>query len=97
MLVNQTWTLYLVNLKKNKKEKKAKKSHPLTTSGNVHQFSYGKYEELLGALIDHELTFENHLLNTVLKVNQKMHVFEGISEYMPQNKLRITMEVFVSS
>lgn len=49
-----------MNLKKNKKEKKAKKSHPLTTSGNVHQFSYGKYEELLGALIDHELTFENH-------------------------------------
>ena len=87
----------LVSSKLEKKRKKAKKSHPLATSDNVHQFSNSKYEEVLGALIDHELTFENHLLNTVLKVNQKIHVFERISKYMPRKKLRTTMEVFVSS
>ena len=63
----------------------------------MHQLSSSKYEELLDALIDHKLTFGNHLINTVLQVNQKIHVFARISKYMPQKKLRIIMEVFVSS
>ena len=32
-----------------------------------------KYEELLGILIEHKLTFENHVLNIVEKINQKLH------------------------
>ena len=46
------------------------KSHLLTTSDNIqhinvggNQLSSSKYEELLGILIDHKFTFENHLLN----------------------------------
>ena len=52
------------------------KSHLLTTSDNIqhinvkgNQLSSSKSEELLGILIDHKLTFENHLLNIVQKVN----------------------------
>ena len=46
------------------------KSHLLTVSYNIqhinvegNQLSSSKYEELLGILIDHKFTFENHLLN----------------------------------
>ena len=80
------------------------KSHLLTTSDNVQHINVGwnqlssiKYDELLGVLIDHKLTFQNHLLNTVQKVNQKLHALARISKYMPQKRLRITMEAFVSS
>ena len=80
------------------------KSHLLTTSDNVqhinvggNQLSSSKYEELLGVLIDHELTFENHILNIIEKVNQKLHPLARISKYMPQKKLGIIMKVFVSS
>ena len=48
------------------------KSHLLTASDNVqhinvwgNELSSSKYEELLGVLIDHKLTFENHLLKVV--------------------------------
>ena len=57
------------------------KSHLLTTSDSVlhistggNQLSSSKYKEPLGILIDHKLTFESHLFNTVQKVNQKLHV-----------------------
>ena len=53
------------------------KSHLLTTFDNIqhinvggNQLSSSKYEELLGILIDHKLTFENHLLNIVQKVTK---------------------------
>ena len=80
------------------------KSHLLTTSDNIqhinvggNQLSSSKSEELLGILIDHKLTFENHLLNIVQKVNQKLHALARISKYMPRKKLRIIMKAFVSS
>ena len=80
------------------------KSHLLTTSDNIqhiniggNQLSSSKYEELLGIIIDHKLTFENHLLNIVQKVNQKLHALARIFKYMPQKKLRITMNAFISS
>ena len=56
-----------------------------------------KSEELLGILIDHKLTFENHLLNIVQKVNQKLQALARISKYIPRKKLRIIMKAFVSS
>ena len=62
-----------------------------------NQLNSSKYEELLGVPIDDKLKFENHLLNIVQKVNQKLHALERISKYMPQKKLRITMKAFVSS
>ena len=77
------------------------KSHLLTTFDNVqhinvgrNQLSSSKYEELLGVL---KLTFENHLLNIIQKVNQNLHALARISKYMPQKKLGITMKAFVSS
>ena len=80
------------------------KPHVLTTSDNFqhinvggNQLSSSKYEELLGILIDHKLTFENHLLNIVQKVNQKLHALAIISKCMPQKKLRIIRKAFVSS
>ena len=80
------------------------KSHLLTTSVYIqhinvgeNQLSSNKYEELLGILTEHKLTFENHLLNIVQKVNQKLHALAKISKYMPQKKLRIFMKAFASS
>ena len=70
------------------------KSHLLTTSNNVQYISVGgnhlsssKYEELLGILTDHKLTFENLLLNIVQNVNQILHALARTSKYMPQKKL----------
>ena len=61
------------------------KSHLLTTSDNIqhinvggNQLSSSKYEELLGVLIDHKLTFGNHLLNIIQKVNQKLRALSNI-------------------
>ena len=75
------------------------KSHLLTTSSNIqhinigrNQLSISKYEELLGILIDHKLTFENHLLNIVQKVNQKLHALVHASE-----EAENIMKAFVSS
>ena len=80
------------------------KSHLLTTSDNNqhinvggNQLSSSKYEELLGLLIDHKLTFENNLLNIIQKVNQTLHALARISKYMPRKKLRIIMKAFISS
>ena len=65
----------------------SRKSHLLTTSDNVqhinvggNQLSSSKNEEVLGLLIDHKLTFENHLLNIVQKINQKLHALTRISK-----------------
>ena len=59
--------------------------------------SSSKFEILLGILIDNKLTFENHFLNIVQKVNQKLHALSRISKCIPQKKLRITVKAFVSS
>ena len=89
---------------KNYLKANSEKSHLLTTSDNIqhinvegNQLSSSKSEELLGILTDHKLTFENHLLNIVQKVNQKLHALARISKYMPRKKLRIIMKAFVSS
>ena len=62
----------------------SRKSHLLTTSDYIQhinvggdQLSSSKYEKLLGILTD--LAFQNHLLNIVQKVNQKLHVLAIIS------------------
>ena len=80
------------------------KSHLLTSSDNIQHINVGgnqlssiKYEELLGILIDHNLTFQNHILSIAQKVNQKLHALARISKYMPRKKLKIFMKVFVSS
>ena len=56
------------------------------------QLSSRKYEEFLDILLDHKWTFEDHLLNIVQKVNQKIHILARISKYMPQRKLGSTMK-----
>ena len=54
------------------------KYHTVTLFGNVlhinvdqNRLSTSKQEELLGIIINHKLTFEDHLLNIVQKINQK--------------------------
>ena len=80
------------------------KSHLLTTSDYIqhidvggNQLSSTKYEEPLGILIDHKLTFKSHLLKIVRKVNQKLHALARMSKYMSQKKLTIIVKAFVSS
>ena len=80
------------------------KSHRLITSDNIqnidggrNQLNSSKYRKLFDILIDHKLTFENHVLNIAQKLNQKLHVLARISKYMPQKKLRIIMKAFASS
>ena len=80
------------------------KSHLLITSDNIqnidggrNQLNSSKYRKLFDILIDHKLTFENHVLNIAQKLNQKLHVLARISKYMPQKKLRIIMKAFASS
>ena len=76
----------------------SRKSHLSTRSDNVLQINVGgqlgsrKYEELLGLLIDHKWPFEDHLLDILQKINQKISILARISKYMPQKKLRITMK-----
>ena len=82
-------------------------SHLLTICDNIlyvnvgggegNQLSSKKYEQLLGILIDHKLTFKNHLLNFVWKVDQKIHAFARISNDMSQKKLIIAMKAFITS
>ena len=79
----------------------SRKSHLLTTSNNIqhinaegNQLSSSKYEELLGILTDHKLTFENHLLNIIQKVDQTLHALARMSKYTPQKKQRIIMKAF---
>ena len=77
----------------------SEKSYLLITFDNVsrNELSSSKYEGLLGILIDYKLTIENHLLNIVQKINQKLHTLASISKNMPQKKLRIAMKAFVIS
>ena len=75
----------------------------LATSDNVlyinvreNQLSSRKFE-LLRILIDHKLTFENHLLNIVPKITKKLHAVARKPTYTSQKKLKIIMKVFDSS
>ena len=44
------------------------------------QLSSRKHEKLLGVLIDHKWTFEDHLLNIVQKINQTIHILISIHQ-----------------
>ena len=64
----------------------SRKSLILRRSDNVvhinvgeDQLSSRKYEELLDTFIAHKWTFEDHFLNIVQKINQKIHILERIS------------------
>ena len=61
-----------------------------------NQLSSSKYEELLLIIRDHKLTFENHVLNIVQKVNQKLRALARIFKYVSQGELGIVMKAFFS-
>ena len=50
------------------------------------------HEELLGILLDHKWRFEDHFLNVVEKIKQKIRTLARISKYMTQKELRMTMK-----
>ena len=57
--------------------------------GGGDQLSRRKYEELLGILIDHKWTFDDHLLDIIQEINQKIHILVKISKYMPQRSSEV--------
>ena len=60
------------------------------------QVSSCNYEELLVTLIHHKWTLEDHILNIVQKINQKIHILAKISKWMPQKMLRVIMKALVT-
>ena len=55
------------------------------------QLSSRKHEKLLGVLIDHKWTFEDHFLNIVQKINQKIHILISIHQ---RHLLFLVTEIF---
>ena len=56
-----------------------------------------KEEKLLGVLIDQKLNFKQHLNTVCRKASQKLHTLARASTYMPEEKTRIVMKVFIMS
>ena len=53
--------------------------------------------KLLGARIDQNLTFEEHIESLLKKGNQKLHALMRVSKYMSREKLRLVMKTFIES
>ena len=54
-------------------------------------------QELLGILIDSNLTFDDHITNICKKVSQKLNALTRVSTYMDIPKRRLLMKSFISS
>ena len=54
-------------------------------------------EELLGVLIDSNITFKNHILRLCANANRKLHALTRIAGFMNLQKRRILMKTFIAS
>ena len=54
-------------------------------------------EELLGVVIDSEVTFVKHIENLCRKTNQKLHALARVASFMTLEKRRLVMKTFVFS
>ena len=54
-------------------------------------------EELLGILIDSELTFRDHITRLCSKANQKLSALARVSKYMTLQKRRLLMSSYITS
>ena len=70
---------------------------PKVVSIDRIQITSSTAETLLGITIDSELNFENHLSAICNKVSRKVSALGRISNYMPLEKRRIVMEIFIES
>ena len=52
-------------------------------------------EELLGVVIDSEVTFAKHIENLCRKTNQKLHALARVANFMTLEKRRLVMKTFV--
>ena len=68
----------------------SKQENNSTLSLENEVITSSRSEKLLGITIDHKLTFNEHVENLCIKANQKLHALARISNYMSQDKLRIT-------
>ena len=54
-------------------------------------------EELLGVVIDSEVTYAKHIENLCRKTNQKLHSLARVASFMTSEKRRLVMKTFVFS
>ena len=54
-------------------------------------------EELLGVVIDSEVTFRKHIENLCRKTNQKPHALARVGNFMTLENRRLVMKIFVFS
>ena len=54
-------------------------------------------EELLGVLIDSELTFHDHITRLCSKANQKLSALDRVSKYVTLSKRRLLMSSYITS
>ena len=80
------------------------KSHFLTSpykrrSLKIHDsiITSSSSEELLGVLIDSELTFHDHITRLCSKANQKLSALARVSKYMTLPKRRLLMSSYITS
>ena len=79
------------------------KSHFLTSpyerrSQKIHDsiVTSSSSEELLGVLIDSELTFHDHVTRLCSKANQKLSALARVSKYMTLQKRRLLMGFYIT-
>ena len=91
-------------LKENSMKANSDKSHLLMSVNKTnvakidgHCIESEDEQELLGILIDSNLTFENHINNLCKKASQKLNALARISTYMTIDKRRILMKSFIMS
>ena len=82
----------------------SRKNHFLTSpyerrSLKIHDsvITSSSAEELLGVLIDIELTFHDHITRLCSKANQKLSALARVSKYMTLQKRRLLMSSYVTS
>ena len=54
-------------------------------------------EDLLGVVIDSEVTFAKHIENLCRKTNQKLHALARVDNFMTLEKRCLVMKTFVFS
>ena len=57
----------------------------------------GSSEELLGVLIDSELTFHDHITRLCSKANKKLSALARVSKYLTLSKRRLLMSSYITS
>ena len=97
-------TIFFQWLKENYMNINSDKSHLLLSGNNnfvakVDNFEIQseKQQELLGIVIDSNLSFEDHINNICKKASQKLNALARVSSYMDIHKRKLLMKSFITS